>query len=164
MRSVNAGATLTPRTSSPDISQRQCSPSAVMRLRNGVNRAIRSGSTSASQIACWGARTTASARVWAEKEAMRVPVPLDREGLLDVATQLAGGGGRGVAADDPPVATHEELGEVPLDPVAQQPALLLAQPAEERVRVRTVDLDLAEHGEGHAVVALAERADLGLAA
>ena len=51
IRSVNAGATFAPSTLSPDSCQRQWSPSAVMLSRNGVNRAISSGSTRTSQIA-----------------------------------------------------------------------------------------------------------------
>ena len=48
--------------------------------------------------------------------------------------------------------------------LAEQAALLRAEPGEERVRVVAVDVDLGEHREGDAVVALAERRDLGLVA
>ena len=73
-------------------------------------------------------------------------------------------GVRRVPLDHAAVATDEELREVPLDPVAEQAALLALEPREERVGVGAVDVDLGEHREGDAVVDLAELLDLGLGA
>src|ERR1700712_2783349 len=86
------------------------------------------------------------------------------ERLLDVVGDLLGLGGRAVALDHLAVAADEELGEVPLDRVAQDAALLRAEPLEQGVRVVAVDVDLLEHLEAHAVVLLAEGADLLVAA
>ena len=82
----------------------------------------------------------------------------------DVVGDVLGLGVGGVARDDLAVAPDEELGEVPLDPAAEQALLLALEPAEERVGVVAVDVDLGEHRERHAVVDLAELADLVLGA
>src|SRR5690606_16600585 len=87
-----------------------------------------------------------------------------RESRLDVSGEVGRGSLRRIPLDHPTVAADEELGEVPLDPVPEQAALLLAQPREQRVRVAAVDVDLGEHREGHAVARLAERRDLLLGA
>src|SRR6478609_4254266 len=92
------------------------------------------------------------------------PETSGREGLLDIGGDLLRRRRGAVALDHGAVLADQELGEVPLDLVAEDAALLLTEPGEERVGVVTVDVDLLEHREADAVVALAERADLLVAA
>jgi len=84
--------------------------------------------------------------------------------ILPSAGQAVGRGGGWKTTHDVALAVYQELGEVPLDRAAEQPALLAFQEREQRMRPRPVDVDLGEQGEGHAVVGLTERADLGVAA
>ena len=77
----------------------------------------------------------------------------------------SGFGVRRVALDDVAVAIDQELGEVPLDRLgAEQSGLRLLQVLVERRRVLAVDVDLGEQRKRDAVVDLAERLDLLLAA
>src|SRR4029434_4831840 len=85
--------------------------------------------------------------------------------LLDVGLEAVGLGVGRIALDDVALAVDQELGEIPLDRLGPQKSrLLLLEKAIERGRVVAVDIDLGEHGEGHAVVHLAEALDLLLAA
>src|SRR3546814_6730470 len=61
-----------------------------------------------------------------------------RQCLLDVTGDLLRLRGRRIALDHRAVGGNQELGEVPLDAIAEQAALLRAQPRIERVRVSTV--------------------------
>src|ERR1039458_1574519 len=65
---------------------------------------------------------------------------------------------------DVSLLVHQELGEVPLDAIAQQAALFALQKLEDRMRVVAVDLDLGEQWEVHSVIDLAERFDLVIGA
>ena len=59
------------------------------------------------------------------------------------------------------ILANQELLKVPLDTLqAHQSRLLRLQPLKHGVRTVAVDVDLAEHGKGHAVVDLAEGLDL----
>ena len=88
-----------------------------------------------------------------------------RQGGLDVGLEGVGCVRGGVALEHLPVATDQELGEVPLDGLgAEQARRLGAQPCPERVRAAAVDFDLAHHREADAVVLLAEGTDLRIAA
>ena len=72
---------------------------------------------------------------------------------------------RRVALEYRAVGADEELGEVPLDRLGTEKAgLLRLEVFVERVRIRTVHVDLCEQGEGDAVVPGAELFDLRFAA
>lgn len=60
-------------------------------------------------------------------------------------------------------AVNQELGEIPLDEVAERSALLVLQEGPERVGVIPVHLDLGEHVELH-LVSLSKLLDLLLRA
>src|SRR5690349_158696 len=81
---------------------------------------------------------------------------------LDIARDRAGSGGGRVALVHLPVLPGYGLGEVPLARLgSENPGSGAGQPAVEGMRARAVDFDLVEHLERHAVVLLAEGADLG---
>src|ERR1019366_908664 len=61
---------------------------------------------------------------------------------------------------DVALLVHQELGEVPLDAIAQQATLFALQKLEDRMRVVAVDLDLREQRKVHAVIDLAGGLDL----
>src|SRR4051812_1784275 len=134
----------------------------VKKVRISSRKAV-SSSVSAS---CIGApvRARCGPRYRAVPMARTGPRGSGRERLLDVGGDLLGRGGGAVALEDGAVLADQELGEVPLDRVSEDAALLLAQPGEQGVRIVAVDVDLLEHREAHAVVALAEGADLLVAA
>src|SRR4051812_29660459 len=70
------------------------------------------------------------------------------QGSLDVGGQRFRLVDRRIARDDAPVATDEELAEIPFDRLcAEDSTLLRLQPAPERMRVVAVDVDLGEQGE-----------------
>src|SRR6056297_576516 len=84
---------------------------------------------------------------------------------FDVLAEVFGFGGGRVALDDFTLAVNQELGEIPLDAgTAQGAAGGCLEVLEQRVGIAAVDVDLAEHGEGDAVVELAEFADVCVAA
>src|SRR4051812_9764609 len=88
-----------------------------------------------------------------------------RERGLDVLGQRRGSVLRCIALHHPAILADQELGEVPLDRLdAEQARGFRRQPLVQRVRVAAVDVDLGHHREAHAVVALAELADLRIAA
>src|SRR4051794_13852983 len=138
----------------------------VKKVRISSRKAV-SSSVSAS---CIGApvRTRCWPRYRAVQRARRAPGTgpggSGCERLFDVGGDLLRRRRGAVALDHGAVLADQELGEVPLDLVAEDAALLLPQPGEQRVRVVAVDVDLLEHREADAVVALAERADLVVAA
>ena len=82
------------------------------------------------------------------------------EKLLDVGLDVLRLGGGAVPLHDVALLVDEKLGEVPLDLVAEHPGLRFAQEREHGVGLRAVHLDLREHRKRHAVVLLAEGADL----
>src|SRR5699024_9629630 len=86
------------------------------------------------------------------------------EQRLDVGGDLVRLGGGCVPLDDIAVAPDEELGEVPLDPVAEDSALLALQPSVQRMGIVAVDVDLREHRERHVIRRGAEARDLVLVA
>src|SRR5271165_4523246 len=67
-----------------------------------------------------------------------------------------------VTLDHVSFLVHQELGEVPLDAVAEQAALFAFQKLEDRMRILAVDLDFREQWKAHAIVELAKRFDLGV--
>ena len=72
---------------------------------------------------------------------------------------------RRIALEYRAVGADEELGEVPLDRLgAEKAGLLRLEVFVERVRVRTIHVDLCEQGESDAVVPGAELLDLCFAA
>src|ERR1019366_1128405 len=71
---------------------------------------------------------------------------------------------RGEALHDSSLSVHQELGEVPLDAIAQQAALFALQELEDWMRVVAIDLDLREQREVHAVIELTEGLDLVIGA
>src|SRR4051812_49313816 len=84
---------------------------------------------------------------------------------LDVRRNRLGLVDRRIARDHPPVASDEELGEVPLDRVdTKQAAFLILQPSPERVRLVAVDVHLGEQREIDLVVERAEIPDFRLVA
>lgn len=63
--------------------------------------------------------------------------------------------------DNLPISGNQKLLEVPLHPAqTHNPRLLLLQPLEQRRSLITVNVQLAQHRERHAVVDLAEGLDL----
>ena len=77
--------------------------------------------------------------------------------LLDLRLGVVGGSEPGLGL---PLLVHHELGEVPLDGVHEEAALLVLQVHPERVGRAAVHLDLAEHVERHVVSVGGERLDL----
>ena len=73
-------------------------------------------------------------------------------------------GARRVAFDHLALAANQKLREVPLDAFAQGSRRGVLEVLKQRIGAAAVDLDLAEHGEAHAIVELAKRHDLVLAA
>src|ERR1019366_6241180 len=80
--------------------------------------------------------------------------------LLDLWLDCRRRGHRGETLYDISLLVHQELGEVPLDAIAQQAALFALQELEDRMRVVAIDLDLREQREVHAVIELTEGLDL----
>src|SRR5262245_60354494 len=81
--------------------------------------------------------------------------------LCNVGRDGRGLGVRRVALDDLAFAIDQELGEVPLDRFrAEHPGLRFLQVLVKWRGVFSVDVDLREHREGHAVIDLAEALDL----
>src|SRR3954469_8118251 len=86
----------------------------------------------------------------------------DRQSRLDLVGQLLRGMGRRVPRDHSTVTADQELGEVPLDPAAEQATLLTLEPVVQRERPRPVDVDLGEHGKRDVIDRRAEVRDLVL--
>src|SRR5579864_2473056 len=85
--------------------------------------------------------------------------------LFDRFLDVFGLGHRREAIDDLAASVDEELGEIPLNVLgAENAGLLVLEILVERVCLRSVDIYLVEHRKAHAVVHLAERADLFAAA
>ena len=78
---------------------------------------------------------------------------------LDVGSDILGCRGWGKALDDASLLVNQELGEVPLDGVAEQAAFFALQKLVYRMRVCAVDFDLREQREVDAVIGFAERLD-----
>lgn len=68
--------------------------------------------------------------------------------LLDLGDRIVCGRG---PVHRLPLFVHHELGEVPLDRVDEEPALLLLQEGPQRMGGAAVDVDLGEHVERHVV-------------
>lgn len=69
--------------------------------------------------------------------------------------------GASPTTDNLAIRRYQELLKVPLDALqAQHTGLLGLHPRVDRSGIVTVDVDLAQHGECHAIVDLAERLDL----
>src|SRR4029078_7217040 len=80
---------------------------------------------------------------------------------FDVAPERLGRIVRREALDHLAVPADQELGEVPLDRLGAEDAWRLGrEPLPDRRRLVAVDVDLAHHRKGDAVVHLAERGDL----
>src|SRR5579872_5318742 len=68
---------------------------------------------------------------------------------------------RSIALLDPPEPVDEEFGEIPLDGLGAEDALLLRfEKMIERMRQGAVDIDLLEHGKAHVIGQSAELCDL----
>src|SRR5690349_6431804 len=79
---------------------------------------------------------------------------------FDIASDVIGRSHRSIAVDDVSLFVDEELGEVPLDSVAQQPAFFALEKPVERISIVTVDFNLGEEREIDTVVGLAKGFDL----
>src|SRR5258708_23858693 len=83
---------------------------------------------------------------------------------FDVGAYRFGRGGGRVALEDRTVAADQELREIPLDRLAAEyPRRFGGEPLPQRMRLGSIDPDLAHHRKAHAVVDLAERCDLVVA-
>jgi hypothetical protein len=90
------------------------------------------------------------------------PLSLSRlDLLLNIRLQILGLLRASPPSLDFSIAANQKLLKVPLDALEpHEPGLLVLQPLKRRVCLVAVDVDFAEHGEGHAVVDLAEGLDL----
>src|SRR5690606_1945751 len=116
---------------------------------------------------CLSQRLQGEAALWAASLAGQAPTQIGWSGEQggDVLFDGVGGVGRRIALYHLAILVHQELGEVPLDRLAAKNARrFLLEVLVERMRVITIDVDLAEHREADAVVQLAELADFRLAA
>lgn len=85
--------------------------------------------------------------------------------LLDRGLQGLRLRGAGPPADDLPILADQKLLKVPLDALqAHDSGLLVLQEVVQRAGLVAVDVDLAEHGEGDAVVELTEGLDVRVGA
>src|SRR3569833_1317790 len=84
------------------------------------------------------------------------------ERRLDCRLQAFRGVGGGEAALHLAVSADQELGEVPLDALGSEEALLLLlEPGVKRMRSRTIDVDLLHHRKADVVGQGAEVGDFG---
>src|SRR5262249_12466825 len=79
---------------------------------------------------------------------------------LDLFLQALRGCGRRVARNHPALTVDQELSEIPFDGRTEQTRLLFLEIVVERMRVKTVDVDIGQHWESNVVCALAEIGDL----
>src|ERR1017187_4879841 len=79
---------------------------------------------------------------------------------LDVRGDFLWGRGGGEALHDSSLLVHEELGEVPLDGVTEDAALLALEKLVQRMSAVAVHFDFGEQGKVNAIVKLAKRLDV----
>src|SRR6516225_3526130 len=86
-------------------------------------------------------------------------MPLFFQLALDVRGDLLRRSRRREAPDDSSLLVYQELGEIPLDGVAEEPTFFALQPLVQRVGAAAVHFDLRKQRKSDAVVQIAERLD-----